>query len=302
MIIGSHVSFGRDGLFGSVKEALSYGANTFMFYTGAPQNTLRKPIDMKSTEEAWNLMKENNIDINTVICHAPYIVNLANNLDERKYDFSISFLTEEIRRCESMGIKYIVLHPGSSVGIERNIALDNIAFALNEILKQDHSVTILLETMAGKGTEIGCTLEEIKYLIDHINKKELVGVCIDTCHLNDAGYNMAEFDEFLKQFDGQIGIDYIKCVHVNDSKNELGAHKDRHANIGYGTLGFDTILNIINNPKLSNIPKILETPYIGETDDDKARIYPPYKFEIEMIRNGKFNSNMMNDIRQFYRK
>lgn len=302
MIIGSHVSFGRDGLFGSVKEALSYGANTFMFYTGAPQNTLRKPIDMKSTEEAWNLMKENNIDINTVICHAPYIVNLANNLDERKYDFSISFLTEEIRRCESMGIKYIVLHPGSSVGIERNIALDNIAFALNEILKQDHSVTILLETMAGKGTEIGCTLEEIKYLIDHINKKELVGVCIDTCHLNDAGYNMAEFDEFLKQFDGQIGIDYIKCVHVNDSKNELGAHKDRHANIGYGTLGFDTILNIINNSKLNNIPKILETPYIGETDDDKARIYPPYKFEIEMIRNGKFNSNMMNDIRQFYRK
>lgn len=302
MIIGSHVSFGRDGLFGSVKEALSYGANTFMFYTGAPQNTLRKPIDINSTQEAWNLMKENNIDINTVICHAPYIVNLANNLDERKYDFSISFLTEEIRRCESMGIKYIVLHPGSSVGIERNIALDNIAFALNEILKQDHSVTILLETMAGKGTEIGCTLEEIKYLIDHINKKELVGVCIDTCHLNDAGYNMAEFDEFLKQFDGQIGIDYIKCVHVNDSKNELGAHKDRHANIGYGTLGFDTILNIINNSKLNNIPKILETPYIGETDDDKARIYPPYKFEIEMIRNGKFNSNMMNDIRQFYRK
>lgn len=302
MIIGSHVSFGRDGLLGSVKEALSYGANTFMFYTGAPQNTLRKPIDMKSTEEAWNLMKENNIDINIVICHAPYIVNLANNLDERKYDFSISFLTEEIRRCESMGIKYIVLHPGSSVGIERNIALDNIVFALNEILKQDQSVTILLETMAGKGTEIGCTLEEIKYLIDHINKKEFIGVCIDTCHLNDAGYNMTEFDEFLKKFDEQIGINYIKCIHVNDSKNELGAHKDRHANIGYGTLGFDTILNIINNPKLSNIPKILETPYIGETDNDKARIYPPYKFEIEMIRNGKFNSNMMNDIRQFYRK
>lgn len=302
MIIGSHVSFGRDGLLGSVKEALSYGTNTFMFYTGAPQNTLRKPIDNKSTEEAWNLMKENNIDINTVICHAPYIVNLANNLDARKYDFSISFLTEEIRRCESMGIKYIVLHPGSSVGIERNIALDNVIFALNEILKQDNSVTILLETMAGKGTEIGCTLEEIKYLIEHIDIKALIGVCIDTCHLNDAGYNMQEFDEFLKLFDEQIGINYIKCVHVNDSKNILASHKDRHANIGYGTLGFDTLLNIINNSKLENIPKILETPYIGETDDDKARIYPPYKFEIEMIRNGKFNSNMMNDIRQFYRK
>ena len=302
MIIGSHVSFGKEGLLGSVKEAISYGANAFMFYTGAPQNTLRKPIDMKNTEEAWNLMKENNIDINTVICHAPYIVNLANNLDERKYNFSINFLAQEIKRCEEMKVKYIVLHPGSSVGIERNIALDNIAFALNEILKKDNSVQILLETMAGKGTEIGCTLEEIKYLIDHIDKKELIGVCLDTCHLNDAGYNMTEFDEFLKKFDEQVGLNYIKCVHVNDSKNELGAHKDRHANIGYGTLGFDIILNIINHPKLMNIPKILETPYIGETDDDKARIYPPYKFEIEMIRNGQFNSNMMNDIREFYHK
>ena len=301
MIIGSHVSFGRDGLLGSVKEAIDYGANTFMFYTGAPQNTLRKPIDMENTKEAWQLMKENNIDINTVICHAPYIVNLANNLDERKYDFSISFLTEEIKRCEEMGIKYIVLHPGSSVGIDRNTALNNIAFALNQILKIDHSVTILLETMAGKGTEIGSTLEEIKYLIDKTDKKELIGVCIDTCHLNDAGYDMKKFDEFLDQFDKIIGINYIKCIHVNDSKNILGAHKDRHANIGYGTLGFDTLENIINYDLLKNVPKILETPYIGESGEDKARIYAPYKFEIEMIKEGKFNSNMMNDIRAYYK-
>lgn len=302
MIIGSHVSFGRDGLLGSVKEAISYGANTFMFYTGAPQNTLRKPIDMENTKEAWELMKENNIDINTVICHAPYIVNLANNLDERKYDFSISFLTEEIKRCEEMGIKYIVLHPGSSVGIDRNTALNNIAFALNQILKIDHSVTILLETMAGKGTEIGCNLEEIKYLIDHIERKELIGVCIDTCHLNDAGYDMKKFDEFMDQFNKVIGINYIKCVHVNDSKNALGTHKDRHANIGYGTLGFDTLESIINCDFLKNVPKILETPYIGETDEDKARIYAPYKFEIEMIKEGVFNPNMMNDIRAYYKK
>lgn len=302
MIIGSHVSFGRDGLLGSVKEAISYGANTFMFYTGAPQNTLRKPIDMENTKEAWELMKENNIDINTVICHAPYIVNLANNLDERKYNFSISFLTEEIKRCEEMGIKYIVLHPGSSVGIDRNTALDNIAFALNQILKNDHSVTILLETMAGKGTEIGCNLEEIKYLIDHIERKELIGVCIDTCHLNDAGYDMKKFDEFMDQFNKVIGINYIKCVHVNDSKNALGTHKDRHANIGYGTLGFDTLESIINCDFLKNVPKILETPYIGETDEDKARIYAPYKFEIEMIKEGVFNPNMMNDIRAYYKK
>ena len=302
MIIGSHVSFGRDGLLGSVKEAISYGANTFMFYTGAPQNTLRKPIDRENTKEAWKLMKENNMDINTIICHAPYIVNLANNLDERKYDFSINFLTEEIKRCEEMGIKYIVLHPGSSVGIDKNIALDNIAFALNEILKQDHSVMILLETMAGKGTEIGSTLEEIKYLIEHIERKELIGVCIDTCHLNDAGYDMQKFNEFMDQFNDVIGINYIKCIHVNDSKNIRGSHKDRHANIGYGTLGFDALAYIINCDLLKDVPKILETPYIGETDDDKTRIYAPYKFEIEMIKKGVFNPNLMNDIREFYHK
>ena len=302
MIIGSHVSFGRDGLLGSLKEALSYGANTFMFYTGAPQNTLRKPIDMDNTEEAWRLMKENGIDINTVICHAPYIVNLANNLDERKYDFSINFLAQEIKRCEEMKVKYIVLHPGSSVGIDRDIALDNIVFALNQILKNDSSVTILLETMAGKGTELGCTLEEIKYLIDNIERKDLIGVCIDTCHLNDAGYNMSKFDDFLNEFNEIVGINYIKCVHVNDSKNPMSAHKDRHANIGYGTIGFDALLKIINHELLSNVPKILETPYIGDTDEDKARIYPPYKFEIAMIKEGKFNSNMMNDIRAYYQE
>ena len=302
MIIGSHVSFGSKGLLGSVKEALGYGANTFMFYTGAPQNTLRKPIDMESTKEAWQLMKDNHIDINTVICHAPYIVNLANNLDEKKYDFSINFLIQEIKRCEEMDIKYIVLHPGSSVSIERNVAIDNIVYALNMILKQDNSVMILLETMAGKGTEVGCTLEEIAYIINHIEKKELIGVCIDTCHLNDAGYDMANFDLFLQEFDSKIGIHYIKCVHVNDSKNILGAHKDRHANVGYGLIGFDNLLKVISHDKLKDVPKILETPYIGDSDDDKKRLYPPYKFEIEMIKKGIFNSNMMNDIRGYYKK
>lgn len=302
MIIGSHVSFGKEGLLGSVKEALSYGANTFMFYTGAPQNTLRKPINIKNTLEAKKIMEENNIDINNVICHAPYIVNLANNLDERKYEFSINFLTDEIKRCEEMGIKYIVLHPGSSVGIKKDIALNNIVTALNKILNNDSKVTILIETMAGKGTELGCTLEEIKYLIDKVNKKELIGVCLDTCHLNDAGYDIIKFDEFLNTFNKLIGINYIKCIHVNDSKNPLSSHKDRHANIGFGTLGFDTLLKIINNPVLQDIPKILETPYIGENDEDKNRIYPPYKFEIAMIREGVFNNNLLNDIRNFYKK
>lgn len=301
MIIGSHVSFGKEQLLGSVKEAISYGANTFMFYTGAPQNTIRKDINEKLTLEAKKLMTENNIDIENVICHAPYIVNLANNLDERKYDFSITFLKNEIARCESIGIKYIVLHPGSSVGIERATALNNIIFALNKIITKDTKVVILLETMAGKGTELGCTLEEIKYLLDGINESDKIGVCLDTCHLNDAGYNMGEFESFIELFEKTIGLEKIKCIHINDSKNPFSSHKDRHANIGFGTLGFDTIINIIYNEKLKSIPKILETPYIGENDEDKERIYPPYKFEIVMLKDKKFNTNLLNDIRDFYK-
>ncbi len=301
MIIGSHVSFGKEQLLGSVKEAISYGANTFMFYTGAPQNTIRKDINEELTLEAKKLMMENNIDIKNVICHAPYIVNLANNLDERKYDFSITFLKNEIARCESIGIKYIVLHPGSSVGIERTTALNNIIFALNKIITKDTKVVILLETMAGKGTELGCTLEEIKYLLDGINEIDKIGVCLDTCHLNDAGYNMGEFESFIELFEKTIGLEKIKCIHVNDSKNPFSSHKDRHANIGFGTLGFDTIINIIYNEKLKDIPKILETPYIGENDEDKERIYPPYKFEIVMLKDKKFNTNLLSDIREFYK-
>ena len=301
MIIGSHVSFGKDGLLGSVLEAISYGANTFMFYTGAPQNTIRKPIDIKNTLEAQKVMKEKNINIDKVICHAPYIVNLANNLDEEKYRFSINFLKNEVARCEEMGVKFLVLHPGSSVGIDRDIALNNIVRGLNEIITTDSKVMILLETMAGKGTELGRNLEELKYILDGVLIKDKIGVCLDSCHLNDAGYNMGNFEAFLEEFDRLIGIQNIKCIHINDSKNIISSHKDRHANIGFGTIGFENILEIVNNEKLKDIPKILETPYIGEDDSDKARIYPPYKFEIEMIKKGEFNSNLMEDIREYYR-
>lgn len=301
MIIGSHVSFGSNQMLGSVKEAISYGANTFMFYTGAPQNTIRKEIDKNLLKEAKDLMEENGIDINHVICHAPYIINLANNKDASKYDFSINFLKKEIVRCEEMGIKYIVLHPGSSVGIEKSVALDNIIFALNNIITSSSNVTILLETMAGKGTELGSSLEELKYLINNINIKNKIGVCLDTCHLNDAGYSMSEFDKFLADFRDLIGLEYIKCIHINDSKNDLESHKDRHENIGFGTIGFDNILKIVNHDLLKGIPKILETPYIGEDETDKARIYPPYKFEIEMLKKRQFNDNLLEDIRNFYK-
>ena len=290
LIIGSHVSFdSNEQLVKSVKEALSYNANTFMFYTGAPQNTRRGQINPLKTIEALNLMKDNVIDINNVICHAPYIINLANDLEPSKYDFSISFLKQEINRCEELGVKYLVLHPGSSVGIERVHAMNNIINALNMVLKNSN-IVILLESMAGKGTECGKSIDELKYLIDGLDEKDKIGVCLDTCHLNDSGIDLNNFDEYLDEFDEKIGIDKIKCLHVNDSKNYLGDKKDRHANIGFGTIGFDTLINVIYNDRLKDIPKILETPYVED--------YPPYKYEIDMIRKREFNENLFEDIKK----
>ena len=291
LIIGSHVGFKKDSqLLGSLNEALSYGANTFMFYTGAPQNTNRYPIMDGLTLEAMALMKEKGFDYSKVVVHAPYIINLANDKDPDKFMFSVRFLQEELERCSLLGIHKLVLHPGSHVGLGVDAAISNIAKGLNMILGT-YDVCILLETMAGKGTEVGCTIEEIKRIIDLVDDKEHIGVCLDTCHLNDAGYDMRDFDSFLDDFDRLIGISNIGCVHINDSKNALGAHKDRHENIGFGTIGFDTLLSIIYNKRLLDIPKILETPYI-----DKE--YAPYKYEIKMIRDKVFNPNLLNDIKE----
>mgnify|MGYP000257048385 CR=1 FL=1 len=284
IIIGSHVSFGKDQLLTSVKEAISYNSDTFMFYTGAPQNTIRKDIDLKKTKQAQKLMLENNIDINKVICHAPYIVNPASN-DPVKQEFAISFLKEELRRCNLMGIKQMVLHPGSAVNETREEGLNNIVKVLNAILDNDYDVKILLETMAGKGTECGINIEEIKIILDKIDLKNKVGVCLDTCHLNDSGVAISDFDTYLDDFDKLIGLSKIGCVHVNDSLNPIGSHKDRHANIGYGTIGFDNLINVVYNDRLEGIPFILETPYINRNNKDA---YAPYKMEIESIRNKKF--------------
>ena len=261
-----------------------------MFYTGAPQNTVRSVIDDFKTIEAYNLMKENGIRLENVICHAPYIINLANNKDMEKYRFSINFLIKELERCELLGIRYLVLHPGRAVGLDRTDALKNIIYSLNLALDTNNFVTICLETMAGKGTELGVNLDELKTIIEGVEKSENIGVCLDTCHLNDSGIDIGKFDEYLLSFDEVIGLDKIKVVHVNDSKNVLGTHKDRHECIGYGTIGFDKLLNVIYNDKLSSIPKILETPYVD-------REYPPYKYEIEMIHNKKFNENLMENIK-----
>ena len=288
LLIGSHVKFKKDTqILGSLKEALSYGATTFMFYTGAPQNTMRSPLNMEITKEAIEVMKENNIDYSKVIVHAPYIINLANNKDEDKFMFSVNFLKEELKRCEELGIKYIVLHPGSHVGLGIDEGIKNIIKGLNMIL-ENTNVTILLETMAGKGSEIGSNFKEIKKIITGVKNKNNIGVCMDTCHLSDAGYDVKNFDTLLNYFDEVVGLNYLHCVHINDSKNERDSHKDRHENIGFGTIGFDALINIIYNDRLKDIPKILETPYVGE--------YPPYKYEIEMIRNKKFDKNLKENV------
>lgn len=288
LIIGSHVGYKKDsGLVGSVKEALSYNANTFMFYTGAPQNTKRLPIDLEKVKEADQLMKDNKIAKENVIVHAPYIINLATD-DLVKREFSCNFLKEEIKRVETLGFSYLVLHPGSHVGAGTDKGIQNIADSLNKIIDKDTKVVILLETMAGKGTEVGKSFEELESIISKIKQKENIGVCLDTCHINDAGYDLNDFDKVLDSFDKIIGLDKLKCIHVNDSKNIMGSHKDRHENIGYGHIGFDNLINIIYNKRLDNIPKILETPYIDKT-------YPPYKYEIEMIRTKKFNKNLIDE-------
>ena len=299
LIIGSHVSFKKDDqIIGSIKEALSYGANAFMFYTGAPQNTKRENIDVELVELGKKMMEENGINPVNVIVHAPYIINLAN---ANNLDFNVRFLKEEIKRIEQLGFTKVVLHPGSHVGLGVEQGIKNIIESLNLAMDRNQKVDILLETMAGKGSEIASNFSEIKSIIDGCHYKEHLKVCLDTCHINDAGYDLNNFDEILKEFDNIIGLDKLACIHVNDSKNERNAHKDRHENIGYGTIGFENLLKVIYHPLLENIPKILETPYVDD-ENGKSRVFPPFKFEIEMIRKKIFNENLINDIIDYYEK
>ena len=289
--IGSHVSFKKDTqLVGALNEALSYGSTAFMFYTGAPQNTNRVSLSDELTLEAKKIMKKKGLDINDVVVHAPYIINLANG-DESKYRFSINFLKQECKRCEELGINKLILHPGSHVGLGVNVAITNITKALNEVLSSTKTV-ILLETMAGKGTEVGRNFTEIKEIISRIDYQDKIGICLDTCHLSDAGYDISNFDSILDELKDLNLLDKVLCIHINDSKNIKGSHKDRHENIGFGELGFDNLIKIIYNTRLSNIPKILETPYIEG--------FPPYKFEISMIRKKSFDKDLKEKVIKYY--
>lgn len=286
LIIGSHVKFNNSKqLLGSVMEAVSYNANTFMFYTGSTQSTSRCMINDELTYEAFKLMIENNINSDNVIVHAPYIVNLANRADEEKYNFYLNFFSEELNRVKKLGFNKIVLHPGSAVNCSREEGLNNIIYGLNKVFDNTLDTLVLLEFMAGKGNELGTSIDELKYIIDGIKNKDRIGVCLDSCHMNDAGVDISKLDEFLDEFDKKIGIDKIKCFHLNDSKNQIGSHKDRHDNIGYGTIGFDNLINITTNKRLEGIPFILETPYINRNSKEE---FPPYKYEIENVRNKKF--------------
>lgn len=297
VIIGSHVSFTKDKqLLGSVEEALKYNANTFMFYTGAPQNTKRYKIDNNLTLKAYDLMNKNKIDINNVVVHAPYIINLANKNNADNFNFAVSFLKQEIKRCEMLGISKIIIHPGSHVGFGIEEGIKNIIEALNEVITKDQKVFVCLETMSGKGSECGSNFNELKQIIEGVKYNEKLLVCLDTCHLHDAGYDISKFDDILSEFDNEVGLNKLGCVHINDSKNEMGVKKDRHANIGLGNIGFDNLINVIYHPLLVNIPKILETPYV-EKEGTKEKIYPPFKWEIKMIREKKFDENLLDNIR-----
>ena len=279
--IGSHVGMsGKKMFLGSVEEALSYGANTFMIYTGAPQNTKRKPIEELNIEAGLELMKENNIDIKDIVVHAPYIINLGNAVKPETFEIAVQFLRTEIERTDAIGAPRIVLHPGAHVGEGEEVGIKKIIEGLNEVLTKEQKTTVALETMAGKGTECGRIFEEIAQIIEGVKLKEKLSVCLDTCHIHDAGYDIVNnLDGVLEEFDRIIGLDRLKAIHLNDSKNPFESHKDRHEKIGEGSIGLEAMKRIINHPSLKHLPFFLETP--NEADGYAKEIALLKSFYIE---------------------
>lgn len=293
--IGSHVGMsGKEMLLGSAKEAVSYGANTFMFYTGAPQNTKRKDISELNIEPAWAYMNEHGID--EIVVHAPYIINLANTVKPETFELAVDFLRLELERASACKSNTLILHPGAHVGAGTEAGIEQIAKGINEVLTKDTTCNIALETMAGKGTEIGRTFEELAQIYDKVIYNDKLRICFDTCHTNDSGYDIVnDFDNVMEKFDKLIGKDQIAVFHINDSKNVLGAKKDRHANLGFGEIGFDAISHIVHHEDFADVPKILETPYIPSPTKEK-KSYAPYRYEIEMLRENYFRPNITDII------
>lgn len=297
--IGSHVGMNGSKMFlGSVEEALSYDENAFMIYTGAPQNTRRKKIEELNIPLAHKMMEEAGIKKEDVIVHAPYIINLANTVKPETYQLAEEFLAVELERTAAMGSNILVLHPGSHVGAGTEAGIQQIIHGLNQVLTKDTPVYIALETMAGKGSEIGSSFEEIAAIYDGVTHSEKLRVCFDTCHVHDAGYDIIhDYENVISQFNSIIGIDQIAVFHINDSKNPAASHKDRHENFGFGYLGFDALYQVITDSRFEEIPKILETPYIPLPEETKKTI-PPYKYEIAMIRSGLFDPDLKQKIIQ----
>lgn len=295
MKIGSHVSMsGKDMLLDSAKEAVSYGADTFMFYTGAPQNTRRKDISELNIDAAWEYMNAHGID--GIIVHAPYIINLGNTVKPETFSLAVEFLAKEIERTISCRSHTLILHPGAHVGAGTEAGTAQIIKGLNEVLTADTDCVIALETMAGKGSEIGRTFEELARIYDGVVHNEKLRVCFDTCHTSDSGYDIIRrFDDVIREFDHILGKEQIAVFHINDSKNVPGAAKDRHENIGFGQIGFDALNYIVRHPDFEDIPKILETPWIPSPDDRK-KSYPPYKHEIAMLRKGVFDPGLKEKV------
>ncbi len=281
--LGSHVGMsGKEMMLGSVKEAISYDADTFMLYTGAPQNTKRKDISELNITPAWECMHAHNIE--DFVVHAPYIINLGNTVNPATYEIAVDFLALEIERTIAMGSHILILHPGAHVGAGVEAGIDRIAQGLNTVLTKEQECYIALETMAGKGSEIGRSFEELAAIFDKVVHSSKLRVCMDTCHLNDAGYDIVnDFDGVIDRFDQLIGKDQIALFHINDSKNERGAGKDRHANIGEGTIGTDALRYIVHHPDFISLTKILETPYIPSLTNPDKKV-APYKEEIALLR------------------
>lgn len=293
--LGCHVGMsGKEMMLGSVQDAIRVGANTFMLYTGAPQNTKRKALDELRIDEARALMAEHNIE--EFVVHAPYIINLANCVKPETFDIAVEFLELELARTKAMGSTTLVLHPGSHVGEGVEAGVAQIAKGINSVLTKDTKVHIALETMAGKGSEIGRSFEELAMIYDKVVYNDKLRVCFDTCHVSDAGYDIIhDFDGVMNHFDKLIGKEQIAVFHMNDSKNVPGAGKDRHENFGFGHIGFDALMYIMNHPDFMHVPKILESPFVKDPDNAK-KSYEPYQYEIAMIRSGIFNPNMVKDI------
>ena len=293
--LGSHVGMsGRKMMLGSVEEALSYGANTFMIYTGAPQNTRRKDISELNIDAAWKLMEAN--DIHEFVIHAPYIINLGNTINPDTYQLATDFLRLELTRADACRSNIMVLHPGAHVGAGVEAGIASVVKGLNEVLTDDTSCLVALETMAGKGSEIGRTFEELAAIYDGVMHNDKLRVCFDTCHTSDSGYDIIHhFDAVMDSFDRILGKEQIAVFHINDSKNLPGAAKDRHENLGFGQIGFDALNYIVHHPDFENVPKILETPYIPSATKAK-KSYAPYKYEIQMLREQVFNPHMKEQI------